>query len=333
MNGAYALRDVGYAYGDREVLAVDRLEIPSGRFTALVGPNGSGKSTLLHLLGFLAAPSRGEMIFFGEPATPSRLTALRLRVGLLLQNPYLFHTSVAENVAWGLKVRGYSPAERSRRAKKALDVVELGGYERRFALALSGGEAQRVALARLVALEPEVILLDEPTNHLDAETRVRIEAALQEWVRERGTTVVLATHDITQAHRLGAAVWQLDSGRLREGEPDNVFRGRLVAGEPGTFDTGKLRLRVSPPPERATCLRVSAREVILSREPQVTSALNSLRGTVVRAEVAGPGEIRATIDCGEQVVAVVTLESWERLGLTVGREAIASFKATSVKVL
>lgn len=331
MSVAYRLEDVGFAYGDQEVLDVSRLEIPAGKVTALVGPNGSGKSTLLHVLAFLAEPRRGALSFFGETATPAHTGAMRLRVGLLLQNPYLFHTSVAGNVDWGLKIRGVEPSERRRRAAEALGLLGLSGYEERFAHALSGGESQRLALARLLALEPDVILLDEPTNHLDAETRVRVEHALQEWVGRRGTTVVLATHDVSQAYRLRAAVWQMEAGRLREGEPDNVFRGRPVPEEPGTFETARLRLRVHPPPEGAVCLRIGPQEVLLSREPPSTSALNCLRGTVVRAELAGPGEIRATLDCGEPLVAVVTQESWNRLGLTVGQEAVASFKATAVR--
>ncbi|MDW7710867.1 MAG: ABC transporter ATP-binding protein [Deferrisomatales bacterium] len=331
MNAAYHLENLGFAYGEREVLDVSRLEIPAGKVTALVGPNGSGKSTLLHVLSFLAEPRRGSLRFYGEEATAARVPALRLRVGLLLQNPYLFHASVAGNVDWGLKVRGMERLERQRRIGEALGLLGLAGYEDRFAHALSGGESQRLALARLLALEPDVILLDEPTNHLDAETRVRVEHALQDWVGRRGTTVVLATHDVAQAYRLGAAVWQMEDGRIREGEPDNVFRGRPVTGEPGVFETARLRLRVHPPPEGAVCLRIGPQEVLLSREPPSTSALNCLRGTVVRAELAGPGEIRATIDCGEPLVAVVTQESWNRLGLTVGQEAVASFKATAVR--
>ncbi|MBE0617000.1 MAG: TOBE domain-containing protein, partial [Proteobacteria bacterium] len=146
-----------------------------------------------------------------------------------------------------------------------------------------------------------------------------------------GATVVMATHDVSQAHRLSAVVWQLEGGRIREGELDNVFHGRLVEGEPGTFDTGKIRLRVSPPPEVAQVLRISPREVILARQPLPSSALNCLPGTVVRAELTGPEELRVLLDCGEPVAAVVTRESWQKLGLTVGQEAVVSFKASAVR--
>jgi tungstate transport system ATP-binding protein len=332
LSQAYDLRDVGFSYaGPEEVLQVDALEIPAGGITALVGPNGSGKSTLLQLLAFLADPSRGEIRFFGEPVATAGAVHARRQVGYLLQNPYLFHTTVTGNVEWGLQIRGVQAAEVRRRTRDALARVELEGLADRPAQSLSGGEAQRLALARLLALEPQVILLDEPTNHLDRETRARIEVTLGEWVRSRGTTVVLATHDVAQAHRLGAEVWQLEGGRIRQGELDNVFRGRLVPGEAGSFDTGRLRLRVSPAPSDARVLRISPREVILAREAPTSSALNCLPGTVVKAELSGPEEIRVLLDCGEPVAAVVTRESWQRLGLTVGQEAVAAFKASAVR--
>lgn len=332
MSRAYALRGVGYAYpGGEEVLHVEDLEIAAGRVAALVGPNGSGKSTLLHLLAFLAAPSRGELCFFDAPVGPEEGRALRKRVGFLLQNPYLFHTTVAGNVEWGLRTRGLPAGERRRRMAQALVQVGLDGYAGRSAQALSGGEAQRLALARLLALEPAVILLDEPTNHLDRETRVRIEATLLAWVRERQTTVVIATHDISQAHRLGAQVWQMENGRLRLGEQDNVFRGHLVAGEPGIFATGRLRLHLSPAPAEAQVVRISPRQVLLAREALASSALNSLRGTVVRAELNGTDEVHVLLDCGELLAVVVTRESWQKLGLTVGDVAFAIFKASAVR--
>ncbi len=331
MTPAYRLEEVGFSYGPREVLGVRHLEIPAGQVAALVGPNGSGKSTLLHLLAFLAAPSRGALFFFGERIAPDRVPAPGRRTALLPQNPYLFHASVRANVLWGLKIRGVPPTIREERSRYALALVGLSGQEERYALALSGGEAQRLALARLIALEPEVILLDEPTNHLDVETRLRVEQALLAWVRERGTTVVLATHEVAQAYRLGAAVWQLDAGQLRAGEPDNVFRGRLVPGEPGVFDTGRVRLRVHPPPAPTACLRIGPREIILSREAPETSALNCLAGRVVRVELVAGDEIQATLDCGEPVVTVITQESWHRLGLAVGQPAVASFKASAIR--
>lgn len=328
---AYSLHDVEFSYGGPTVLSVPRLDIPSGQVTVLVGPNGSGKTTLLHLLAFLAAPTGGELRFFGEAAEPDRLMSLRRRVSLLLQNPYLFHASVKRNVEWGLKIRGLSAADRRKRTHQALELVGLTDYQGRDAYALSGGEGQRLALARLLALEPEVLLLDEPTNHLDLETRNRVEEVLEECVSTRGITVVMATHDGAQAQRLGANIWRLEGGRVTEGEPDNVFRGRLSSEEPGIFETGLLKLHVSPTVEDTQCVRVSPREIVLAREAHPSSARNNLRGVIVHAELLASGEVKVTVDCGEQMMAVITPESWNDLGLTVGAPVVVSFKATSVR--
>ncbi len=328
---AYELRDVSFSYHERVALANVNLDVPRGLVTALVGPNGSGKTTLLHLLAFLETPATGRIRFLGEPVPARRFSGRGGKVGLVLQNPYLFRGSVKANVAWGLRISGFSERECLPRAGEAIEAVGLRGFENRSAQRLSGGEAQRVALARVLALEPHVVLLDEPTNHVDEATRVDVESLLRNWVRDRGTTVVLATHDLALARRMEATVWRLEQGRVRRGQSDNVFRGRPVAGEPGVFDGGRLRIHVHPLPASSTCVEVSPREVVLSAEAHHSSARNVLTGTVVSAEVVGGEAVRVVLDCGEHVVAVVTRASWENLGVTLGRAAVASFKATSVR--
>jgi len=258
--------------------------------------------------------------------------AQRRRVSLLLQTPYLFQTTVLGNIEWGLKVRGLEARERRRRVGYAVERMGLSGYEQRHARTLSGGEAQRLALARILALEPEVLLLDEPMSHLDDESRARIEETLREWVADRDATVLLSTHDVSRAYRLGASIRRLENGALREADADNVFRGRPVPGEPGVFDTGKVRLIVQPLPGSARCVRISPREVVLSREAFTSSARNNLPGTVVRTEMIDEIEVLVTLDCGEPIVAVITKHSLRKLGFAAGTPAIASFKASAIIV-
>lgn len=328
---AYALHGVAFSYGGPTVFSVPELAIPSGDITALLGPNGSGKTTFLHLLAFLAQPSAGELSFFGEPVRPRAFDILRLRVSLLLQSPYLFHGSASANVDWALRIRGIPTAQRAPRVEASLTRVGLAGLAHRPARQLSGGEAQRLALARVLALEPEVLLLDEPTNHLDQTSAAAIEEAVAAYNRERGTTVVLASHDLGLARRLGARILRVEDGAVRGGEADNVFRGRPAPRETDVFDTGRLRLAVHRLPPSATCVEVSPREVLLAVADYPSSARNHLTGTVVRAEMVNGDEVRVVVDCGEPVVALVTRASWEALGLTVGRSAVVSFKATAVR--
>ncbi|HEU4386008.1 MAG TPA: ATP-binding cassette domain-containing protein [Anaeromyxobacteraceae bacterium] len=328
---AYHLEGVRFSYGGAPVLDIPSLEVEAGRIGALWGPNGAGKSTLLHLMAFLEAPRAGRVRFFGEEARPERFRALRRRVGILLQIPYLFHATVAANLEAAFRARGVARGRRPALAAAALERLGLSGFEGRRAQKLSGGEAQRVALARLLVLEPDVLLLDEPTNHLDAVSAARIEETVLALNRERGVTVLVASHDRGLAHRLGARVWQVEDGRVGEAEIENVLHGSPVPGEPGVFACGGVRLVVQPLPASARSVRIGSREIVLSRGLLDSSLRNQLRGTIVRAEVLARGEVLVALDCGVSLQAVVTRASWEGLGLTVGATAVASVKATAVK--
>ncbi|MBI5138162.1 MAG: ATP-binding cassette domain-containing protein [Nitrospirae bacterium] len=214
---AYTLHDIRIGHDGRTVLTIPELAIPAGAVTALLGENGAGKSTLLHLLALLTAPAHGRLTLFGEAVTARNRARLRKGVSLLLQTPYLFNRSVAGNVAWGLKAHGMGRAERGERVREALAWTGLEKLAERPAHALSGGEAQRLALARLLALRPRVVLLDEPTAHVDAASRARIEAILENWVREHQATVLLATHDAPLAERLGARPLRVADGTTLSG--------------------------------------------------------------------------------------------------------------------
>ena len=221
MTAAYSLRDLTFSYDNRPALDIDEMEIAAGDIVALVGPNGSGKTTLLHNLAFIETPQRGLISFFGATACKENLLGFRRRVGLLLQNPYLFHTSVLSNVLWGLQVRGVPRRKGRKAARAALETVGLLGFEDRYARSLSGGEAQRVALARALVLEPEVLLLDEPANHMDRESVQRTGETVLELNAKRGTTIILTSHDIVQVQALARRVICLSEGKIAPASPDS----------------------------------------------------------------------------------------------------------------
>ncbi len=216
----FTLRDVVQAYGQREVLHVEHLDVVRGEILTIVGPNGAGKSSLLRLLNFLESPVSGQVLFEDQPLNGSIPLALRRRITTVFQRPILLTGSVLYNVSYGLQVRGeHGIAARSHRA---IEKVGLADLARASAKTLSGGEAQRVALARAIVLEPEVLLLDEPTANLDPYNGSLIERIVADLNRE-GTTVVMVTHNVFQARRLAHRVVLLLGGRIVEAAPTEEF--------------------------------------------------------------------------------------------------------------
>jgi tungstate transport system ATP-binding protein len=219
----YTLEDVTKQYEGSTVLRVDWLEVGRGEILAVVGPSGSGKSTLLRLLNFLEEPSAGRITILGRDVTQVRGVplAVRRQVTTVFQHSILLNRSVRDNVAFGLGLRGQRDS--SREVEEALEMVGLGHLQKRRARTLSGGEAQRVALARALVLKPEVLLLDEPTANLDPANVGLIEEVVRTQNRERGTTIVLVTHNVFQARRMADRVALLLGGELIEIAPTDTF--------------------------------------------------------------------------------------------------------------
>ncbi len=254
----YHIRGVEHCYRDEPVLQVESLAIPQASIVGLVGPNGSGKSTLLNLLGFVLPPTRGEILFKGRPAAPFSVD-IRFRVTLLGQEPYLLRRSVARNISYGLELRGDRDRLRAR-IDEALDGVGLPAAE--FAdrpwSELSGGEAQRVALAARLILRPEVLLLDEPTASVDAASAERIKTATLKARSEWGTTLVIASHDWQWLHEVCDVVLHLFKGRLFGRERINIVFGPWRPREGGLWykSLADGQVVVVPPPPRPEAVAV-----------------------------------------------------------------------------
>lgn len=220
----YRIDNLIKSYGDRQVLAIEALEIYRGEVLALVGPSGAGKSTLLRMLNFLEPPDRGSIRFEGAEFAPGveMLLEMRRRVTTVFQRPMLLDRSVWDNVTFGLRLRGQRNAAQS--VQQAIEQVGLGELAHQRARTLSGGEAQRVALARAMVLRPDVLLLDEPTANLDPYNIGLIENIARRLNQEHGITLVLVTHNVFQAHRLAQRVCFMLEGRVIEvAEADRFF--------------------------------------------------------------------------------------------------------------
>ncbi|MDX1775061.1 MAG: ATP-binding cassette domain-containing protein [Desulfobulbales bacterium] len=307
----YQIRDVDHYYGDKQVLSIEDLSIPEGSITGLAGPNGSGKSTLLKLMAFLERPTYGAILFNDKKVAPFS-KEVRSRVTLLNQEPYLMHRSVFENVAYGLKVRKKS-TRLINRVEQALNLVGLTepDFARRKWYQLSGGEAQRVALAARLALRPRVLLLDEPTASVDMESAGLIRDASLQARRKWGTTLVVATHDWQWLYETCDTGLHLLHGR--------IFKGGLgcaVSG-PWRFGEGDMLLKelegdqvlVVPKPDEGKNVAVldpaKLKVVMPGDDPQLNTDNRMLNGFVTRLFLERNGKtVQVAIKVAELLVTL-----------------------------
>ncbi len=220
---AVAFRDLHRRYGDVRALDGLTLDIAPGEMVVLLGPSGCGKTTALRILAGLDVATSGTVHVGGSDIT--RVPANKRDMGMVFQAYSLFpHLTVAENVAFGLKMRGVDRARRTRRAGEMLELVGLSTHGDRYASQLSGGQQQRVALARALAIEPAVLLLDEPLSALDAKVRVQLREEIRRVQVEVGTTTLFVTHDQEEALAVADRVGVMNAGRLDQiAEPTELY--------------------------------------------------------------------------------------------------------------
>jgi putative ABC transport system ATP-binding protein len=211
--------------GGKPIVEDVSLDIAEGELLAVVGPSGAGKSSLLRLLNRLDEPTSGSVLLSGQDYRELAVTELRRRVGMVMQRAFLFPGSVADNLRFGPRQRGIQLTDKQ--VDDLLGSVLLQGFAGRDALTLSGGEAQRVSLARALANEPEVLLLDEPTSALDLVSKLEVEAVLRRlW--QGGLTMVWVSHDPEQVRRMASRVAVLRAGRLAKlGDPREVLDAEI----------------------------------------------------------------------------------------------------------
>jgi tungstate transport system ATP-binding protein len=360
MDGSCALEAEGITVvlGGQKIIEIPSLRVSTNEVLMVIGPNGSGKTTLLLSLALLLRPATGTIAYHGVPVSASDHLRQRRRLAVVFQESLLLNSSVWDNVTIGLRLRGVPRGDIAARARRWLERFGVGDLAKRQAKTLSGGEAKRASLARAFALEPEVLFLDEPFAALDAPTRRVLLEEFEEVLRETRTTAVMVTHDRNEALALGDRVAVLMNGAIRQiGDPAEVFatpvdeevaafveagnimRGKVVSQEQGLacLEVDGVQLQVVS--DLAAGSRVTAYlhfdDVTLSLptdSPPRTSARNRLTGRVARSLAFG-SMIRVTLDCGIPISAVITRRSWEELGLLKGREAVASFKASSVHLI
>ncbi len=344
--------------GGHEVLNLPALSVEAGEFLSLIGPNGTGKSTLLLALSCLLKPYCGRVFFHDrEVRDHQQVIDYRRHIAMVFQEPLLFDTTVFDNVAAGLKIRGFSKKELKPVVEECLDRFGIAHLANRSARKLSGGEAQRTSLARAFATRPEIIFLDEPFSALDPPTRTDLIGDLDRNLTEMKATALMATHDQAEALRLSGRIAVMNEGQIVQiGTPaavmnhpadefvasfvgmETILEGIIQENHSGlvVLDVcGQTILAVGDLPVGTCvtcCIRPEHITLAKAAESVRSSARNTIRGRIVDIQVMGLF-YKILLDCGFCLVAYVTRPSLEELCLQARDEVIASFKATAVHII
>ncbi len=332
----YNLKNLKKVYDGRLVLDLKELYLEKGKILGLLGPNGAGKTTLLEILAFLSSPSSGEVWFEREKVNFSNgnLIELRRKVVLVQQQPILFTSTVSKNVEFPLRIRKIPREQRDGIVEELLELVGMGGFRYAKAHRLSGGETQRVAMARALACSPEVILLDEPTSNVDVENQVAIEQIIAEINRVKGISVIFTTHNMLQASKLAQATVFLYEGKVAESIYENIFSGRLERDEKGleycVFQKG-LRFRVRSDKSGSVRISMDPRRLRISRDEGDSSKENTLRGRLIQL-TDGQNQVRVLVDVGIPLSVLVPREVFGNLHLSLGEDVWLICPADGIEV-
>jgi molybdate/tungstate transport system ATP-binding protein len=328
------------------------VSVDSGEFFVILGPSGAGKTVLLDLIAGFIYPRQGRVLLDGTDI--SFLPTERRHIGYMFQDYALFpNMSVYKNIEFGLRYTNLP--DHGRRIEDIMELVGVAKLKDRTPTTLSGGEQQRVALARSLILEPHVLLLDEPLSALDSQSRDLLREELRDVIDHFQITALFVTHDQTEARLLADRLGVMYGGRLIQtgsvhdvfDKPkdervasfvgmENLFEGAVVSQKDGiiTADIGNATIEAVANNERGdrVILGIRPENVTVMLEQVVSSARNSFNGTVKQILYLGPIN-KVMIDCGFMLAAYVTNISTETLGLDRGSEVSVAFKATGVNVI
>ncbi|RBM10173.1 sugar ABC transporter ATP-binding protein [Prauserella sp. PE36] len=314
------LRDLVKTYAGATVRATDEvsLEVADGEFMVLLGPSGCGKTTLLRMVAGLELPDSGQIVIGDQDVT--YLEPRRRNLSMVFQSYAVFpNKNVAENIGFGLRVRGTPAAEVRRKVEWAADLLQLSPYLDRYPAKLSGGQRQRVAVARAIVMDADVLLMDEPLSNLDALLRLSFRAELKKLVGELGTTTLYVTHDQVEALSLGDRVAVMREGRIAQcdaptavyDDPANEFVGGFLGSPPMNFLTGTVERDGSKLDLGGQSLAVphalstfAGRTLKLGVRPEaieVAGGDGALQGELQVLEPLGSSALLTTEICGQPV--------------------------------
>jgi molybdopterin-binding protein len=327
------------------------LDIRPGEYFIVLGPTGAGKTVLLEAIAGLHPVLEGEVWITNREIT--YLSPEKRGIGIVYQDQVLFpHLSVERNIAFGLKMRKCPRAEAKAQIEAISEVMGISHLLKRNPVTLSGGEKQKVALARALVTDPKVLLLDEPLSALDPETREKMQAELRDIHRKVGVTVIHVTHDFEEAIALAHRVAVLSDGHIAQvGTPEeflrqpssefvarfalsrNIFSGTVVAAENGCalIDIGGPKLRATTEVRGEVRLSLRPEDILLSKEPLQSTARNCFLGVVT--DIADRGSVSyVTVNLPPDLVCIITRQALDELELRKGVEVWTTFKASAIHV-
>ena len=325
---AVDLRDVTLAYGAFVAVKDVSLAIAKGEFVTLLGPSGCGKTTILRSIAGLVQPTGGEIRVAGRRI--DNIPIHKRNIGLVFQNYALFpHKTIFENIAFGLKYRNVEKALIARKVTRALDMVRLPGVEKKLPSEMSGGQQQRIALARAIVIEPDVLLLDEPLSALDANLREEMRTELKIIQREVGITTIFVTHDQDEALAMSDRIVVMNKGLIEQvGTPEDVYRrpesrfvasflgqSNLLPGRIEAIDGGISKVRldngVALAASAATSARAGTAVTAVVRAQKVIlgpPSAAALKGRIKATSYLGGSASYLVELAGQTVQAIATIE-------------------------
>ena len=322
------------------------LDIKSGELVALLGPSGCGKTTTLRMIAGLEAPTKGEVLFDGHDV--SDVAVQKRNVGMVFQRYALFpHMTVEKNVTFGLDVRGLPKKEISERLEEILEVVQLNKFRKRFPAQLSGGQMQRVAIARTLITKPSVLMMDEPLANLDTKLRGEMRRFIRDLQKRLGITTIFVTHDQVEAMELADRVAVIFNGKLAQfGAPQelyqqpnstevadfmgasNIFSAKLVAADRAETSFGTIDIMSQPGLKPGNDVYVMLRSEGIDLYPESEApqgAQNLISGKIKAREFFG-ASVQYVVGAGEDI----TVAEQSRRLIDVGQPVVLSVQPDRV---
>jgi len=349
------INNLTFTRGKQKILDVDDFFLGQGETVVLIGPNGAGKSTLLQVLMLLQRPTTGKLYFKGEKVNWKDSLSYRRRMAMVFQEALLLETTVYNNVASGLVIRGYPKEQIQERVKKWIIRLGIEHLSQRSARNLSGGESQRVSLARALALEPEVLFLDEPFAALDEPTRTTLISDLADILRDTSVSSVIVTHNYTEIPVLADRVIAMEKGRIVQTATPweilarpasltvaslvgmkNTFQGRIIGN-----NDGKLFVKAGPhtiiasgftPPDGEMVYVLIRPEDVEIMNENVKNGVNIINGRIKKLLPYG-NQFAAVMDCGIPLISVINHDQALRKDLAIGKNVWVNISQDKVHLI